>query len=592
MCVIIVILITSLYLLSSDITRTKEAYANYTHCLTFPPNPQDLSCLDYMQSCHNAHYMQNIVEPRDPEKGDFTPNDQNKTNVRNDILSKMRIATDNGRSLNGCAVVYKDFKNFEIDAKRQCPLGSNFMGVDKGCVVTIGTRNVHKKRDITIGKLSIGIERTTYKDALTEIVDTIDNWYYKPIAVPRTRLGKAISFNLNMPNINDYPHLHSVFAQYVDWYNARLNAFRNADFRGGYIMGKYEDMEEKKEKNGIVPILQKKFYGKYYTLFYKYTVKAGLKAFDEKEETIGELFIENNSLNTPKPRMDMQSDFVQNYPDLEEFVTSLDVSYRSKYIMDFIKKNKVRFSIILQVFNSENKNSKEPLTSMELFKYSGDGEKVENISKIFSKYRLADSPYTTNKQMLMAQPNISCFQIDCGEQQAWTIGYVNPKQVNCTNHPVYFTIQSGSQCNWQEWLRCYIVTSNDDPINLAGNLGDFDKFKQKHVGDYMLLWMCADHHDQFQNIQMTKDNVNPNPFAMDNIFTRKPDYTDEQWALHIWMTMSGDPAETAKFSEGYKEILPKLKGKSIMEFADYINVCKRCMSSVNHIPAGKANGCF
>lgn len=563
-----------------------ESYADYQHCLAYPPNYLDLSCLDYMQSCHNAHYMQNIVQPRDPEKGDFTPKDQGKTNIRNDILSKMRVGTDNGRALGGCAILYRDFKNFEIDQKRQCPLGSTFMGVDKGCVVQIGARNAHKKRDITVGKLSIGIERTTYKDALTEIVDTIDDWYFKPIAVPRTILGQAVSFGLNMPG-TDNPRLQNVLAQYGNWYNTRLNAFRNADFRGGYIMGKI--VEDNKEKKGIMPVLQKKFRGRYYTLFYKYTVKAGLKALEDKEETIGDLFIDNNSLKDPKPRMEIMSDFVMGYPDLNEFVTTLDGSYRSKYLMDFMKKNKVRFSIILQVFNSE---SPDPLFSMELFKYSGDGEKIENISKIFTKYRVAESEFTSNKKMMMDQPNIRCFQIDCGEEQAWTIGYVDPKRVDCGNHPVYFTIPSGSSCNWQEWLKGYVIVTNGDAINLAGNLGDFEQFKKKHMGEYMLMWMCAEHHDPFQNIQMTKDNINPNPFAMENIFFRKPNQTDDAWALNIWMNMSGDKIEAAKFSEGYKEILEKIRGKDEMAFEDYISLCKRCMSGVNYVPFAKTTGCF
>ena len=492
----------------------------------------------------------------------------------------MKLAVDaDGKSLGSCTTPYPEFQNFEIGS--ECYSGAEFNGQKIGCMVPFGKQN---EREVTLPGLSLlsFIKKKILVDTLMDVVDEA----YKRLFVgpPVNFLGKPADFSPNLPDIYSFPQVADVINSYKQYYNDNMKVFRSLPTRCGYIMGKnYYDFNFRDGKDDVIPVIQKKFGDKYFTLFYKYTTEA-LKGI--AVDNVADWITQDADWNSPKITANLISDPNDTYKTIDEFLNDKKTTYRDRYFIEFMKKNSSRFTIIVEVYNEFNK---DPIFTLGLVKYSRD-EDNRNFTKFFGKGHVTDK-YTSNKKIIEKQYDYKTFQIDCGNSGAsWVIGNL-PE--NCRSTPVFMAILNGNQCNWQNWLKGYIMVAQDDPIDLAAPIADFDTFKIKHVGQWMNVWMCAEEKDPFQDIQMTKSIFYLDPYKFYKIFNRENGQTDEQWAAFIYLNISGDLQTTsAKYTKTYKTLLGIVKGKNNISFDDYKMVCTDAIGNKQTIVTSQQMGCL
>jgi hypothetical protein len=285
----------------------------------------------------------------------------------------------------------------------------------------------------------------------------------------------------------------------------------------------------------------------------------------------------------------------QSTSDVQELIVSPDAGYRNQFLLDVMRYTRVRFSVILQVFNSKHKEgAMKPKFSLELYKYGKDKPDEEGVGMFFSKFRVRDSKYTSNKHLLRNQYKISIFAINCGKNapNAWTIsmpsrGRARGKELNC-NTPIYMTIPTPSiksktdknylntlktSCTWA-WMQKYegrILYSNDEPLDMSRDMGNVEDFENKHVGDMMLLWMKCEYHDPYQILQIVPWNVFADPHSLQNIMFRPQNADDQVWAESILKIMTG--SEDVRSTDEFKTLVEKLAGKQELDFQEYVDMC-------------------
>ena len=131
-------------------------------------------------------------------------------------------------------------------------------------------------------------------------------------------------------------------------------------------------------------------------------------------------------------------------------------------------------------------------------------------------------------------------------------------------------------------INCSLVYTQPELIN---------EFRKQHIGEWMNVYACADYHDPFYKIEMNKGDIMLNPFLFRSIFNRPENMTDDQWALFIWKTISGDDM-TAQHSETYKTLAQNVKGKTQLDFKDYVFACKNALASTQQMNTARNMGCF
>lgn len=429
------------------------------------------------------------------------------------------------------------------------------------------------------------------------------------VAGKRKNVRIHTQFSPKLPTSSQFPELSQVIKEYEQDYFTKYNAFLAAPTRCGYINGRIWDKDNQTTgKEAIIPIIQKRFGNKYYSLLYKYTTEAFKQL---KPKKLQDWYTKDFNWDKPEPKMDRMDDPMNMYSTIDEFINNPRETYRDPFLMSVMKTNKTRFSLIVEVCNQYNPN---PLVTLEFIKYSTDmvdrekddvasnsklndpvtkkrrNEILKDSMKWFAKWRLKDSPFTTNKRLLYEQFNCETFSIDAGPEQSWTIGYVG-KKPNCQDHRVFFTIPTGSSCPWQQWFQGNIVVSPDEAINLGGNIQDFNEFRKKHIGEWMNVWICAENDDPFQVMEMVKGIPNFNPYAFRDIFLRKPGQSDAAWAMYIWKTISKDGA-AAQYNDTYKALVKKVKGKNSITFADYRMACDAALSNTTTATTAREAGCI
>jgi hypothetical protein len=230
------------------------------------------------------------------------------------------------------------------------------------------------------------------------------------------------------------------------------------------------------------------------------------------------------------------------------------------------------------------------MLQLEFSRYSDDnGDKVGNW---FGKSRLRNTSMTTNKKLLRQQYDCEMFSISDGEPDfAWTIGFTRRGEVNCSDQRVFMCIPTGTKCDWQKWYNGHIAVSNDEPFNLAQKVEDFDGFKNAHLGDLMLVWVCSDVSDPFQNIAMMKDPM-INPFQMKDLFKRKQGWSDDKWAEYIFKTLTGQEKALFEHNNEYKELVKSLSGRNEIGFAEFGKVCQFASKEVSTKTVAISVGCI
>lgn len=575
------ILIFASWSLQTEISRYEEGppMPLPPMCSPFPPDPKNISCWDYLSTCQ-AKYFADVVQTKNPD-------DARK---RAFVLQRAKLATmPNGQSLGSCTIPYTDFRMFELT--EQCADGSKFHSKDVGCMTPFKAQNVRKEDAIKgVHVAGPGLKKTVRTDALMDGVREAFKRMEEGAVAPRDMIFPTMHYRPNLPNRENLPELAGIMGEYENFYNQKFAAFRTSNTRCGYVMGKvYITPDMKPIKNGKIdtmPLIQKKFGDRYYSMLYRYTQDA----YKNLEcNNLSEWFFNDPDYEKPVQRMELMTDPNTTYQQLDEFLKHKTMQYRNQYMVDVIKNNKSRFYIIIEV---GNQTAKDPIFTLQLCKYGIDmGKKKEiDLMKFFGKGRIMDE-FTSNKQLINEQFNVSTFNIDCGTEHAWTIGYTQPNGVNCQNHNVFMTIPTGKTCPWQGWFRGGIIVSNGAPINLASPIDNYDEFRKNNLGQWMTLWVCAENGDPFQEIQMLPGISNFNPYAFYGVFKRKEGQTDESWALFIWKTISGD-GDAAKYNETFQKLADKVKGKNILDFQDYLMVCDSALSNQTFIKTAMNSGCI
>jgi hypothetical protein len=400
-----------------------------------------------------------------------------------------------------------------------------------------------------------------------------------------------------MPNIGRYPKLASVIKAYQRYYARKKAEFDNATLRIGYTKGRVYTMMNPDGAIDTMPLIQQKFDGGYYTLLYKYTANSYTNSLTDETKSLADFFFKKMDKKTYYPMAPtIPGDPKQSFSDVQELILSPDAGYRNQFLVDVMRYTRVRFSIILQVFNSKQKadGAMKPKFSLELYKYGKDKPNEEGVGMFFSKYRVRDSKYTSNKNLLRNQHGIRIFAINCGKDapNAWTIampsrGRARGRELNC-NAPIYMTIPTPSikskvdqnylntlktSCTWA-WMQKYegrILYSNGDPLDMSKNMGNVEDFENKHVGDIMLLWMKCEYHDPYQLLQVVPWNVFVDPHGLQTIMFRPKDADDNLWAESILKIMTG--GEDVKSMEEFKVLVEKLSGKQELDFQEYVDMC-------------------
>uniref|UniRef100_A0A6C0BHI2 Uncharacterized protein n=1 Tax=viral metagenome TaxID=1070528 RepID=A0A6C0BHI2_9ZZZZ len=581
------------------VTNINQLKQNMELCLTFPPSKKatNTSCLDYVVSCKNKWFNDEVIK------------NKSKSEYRLATLNEMVMAMDSkGKNLQSCKLPYDMLKKYEMD-ENDCPEGSKFDAFNKSCVVKIGQKNSQRT----------GL-RIVKSDATMDFIDNIRERYFEGMKNPDITVGNTPQMT---PDKTIFPELNKQITEYENYYNSKTAAFREQKIRWGYIVGLEYSMDNPQGKLGNINVIQKKFGDRYYSLAYKYTTAAYKSAIESPN--LPSWFTEHMNWEKPKVRGEAMGDLTSTYKTPDDFIAS-DVTYRAEFILRTLEKTKGRVSVIIEVFNSKNPGN--PLISLEFMRHGRD---ENNIYKFFSRLRLVNSEFTSNKRLIEDQMNCRVFSINAGPSGSWHIGYTTPDQ--CGDNFVYMTIPTGQNCPWHGWFKGNIVVSNSDPVILGGNIADFESFKKNNVGDLMLVWMCADNNDPLQNIQISKDSLNFNPFLFKSIFIRKPGATDEEWAMYIYKTITNDgmkldieqtpapkieikldappaggplvpapvfnfppaiklPSDTAYMSKEYKMLVERVKGKNVLDFDDFLMVCNTAMKDSVRAKTAKEVGCI
>ena len=535
---------------------------------------------------------------------------------------------------NGCIMPYDLMKDFELDAA--CPRQRGRPNLLNGCVY-----NYTMNRD----RAGV-INDNNFHSVFERVIDEVGEPWYKSIsgrirAMPKSDIGpsdknilqntvkkifgpknqgfdiprdwvqrvnntanKVISEQRSldnvpiMPKIGKYPKLAGVIGAYQSYYARKKAEFDNANLRIGYTKGRVYSMLNTDGAIDTMPLIQQKFDGGYYTLLYKYTAKSYDNSVTDKTRSLAELFFKKMDEKTHYPlHPTILGDPKQSFSDVEELIVSPDAPYRNQFLIDVMRVNRVRFSIILQVFNSKHKEGAlKPKFSLELYKYGKDKDDEEGVGNFFQKFRVRDSKYTSNKVLLQDQHQISTFAINCGRDapNAWTIAMpsrsrARGRELNC-NTPFFMTIPTPSikskadknylntlntTCTWG-WMQRYqgmILYSNSDPLDMSKDMGNVEDFEDKHVGDSMLLWMKCEYNDPFQILQVVPWNVFVDPHSLQNIMFRPKDADDQVWAASILKIMTGNQGEDVKSTDEFKVLVEKLAGKQELDFQEYVDMC-------------------
>lgn len=539
---------------------------------------------------------------------------------------------------NACIIPYDLMKDFELDAS--CPRQRGRPNLVNGCVYeyttkkdkrgNISDKNFHsvfervidevaepwyssisgrirampnsdkapkKKNDAQklVGKIlgKLGPKKQGF--------DIPKNWEQRRINTSNQVISEQRSLNYVpiMPNIGKYPKLAGVIAAYQSYYAQKKAEFDSATLRIGYTKGRVYTMMNPDGAIDTMPLIQQKFDGGYYTLLYKYTAKSYANSVTDKTLSLAELFFKKMDKKTYYPMAPtIPGDPKQSFSDVQELILSPDAAYRNQFLVDVMRYTKVRFSIILQVFDSKHKadGALKPKFSLELYKYGRDKTDEEGVGMFFSKFRVRDSKYTSNKTLLRNQHQISIFSINCGKNapNAWTISMPSTsaargRELNC-NTSIYMTIPTPSikskadrnylntlktSCTWA-WMQKYegrILYSNDEPLDMSKDKGNVEDFEDKHVGDIMLLWMKCEYHDPYQILQVVPWNVFVDPHSLQNIMFRPKDADDQVWAASILKIMTGSQGEDVKTTDEFKALVEKLEGKQELDFQEYVDMC-------------------
>ena len=544
-------------------------------------------------------------------------------NIKIEVLRMMKA-----HGANGCIIPYDLIKDFELTDT--CPRQGGRRNLVNGCVYNY-TANRDKRGNISVfGEVIGDVGEPWYssisgrirampnsdrapkkKNDAQKLVGRLFGSKDKGFDIPRDWEQKKIDTSdkviseqqrLNyvpmMPNIGTYPKLAGVIGAYQSYYARKKAEFDSANLRIGYTKGRVSTMMNPDGAIDTMPLIQQKFDNGYYTLLYKYTASSFKDSVTDKTLSLAELFFKRMDKKTYYPMAPtIPGDPKQSFSDVQELILSPDAAYRNQFLVDVMRYTKVRFSIILQVFNSKHKEGAlKPKFSLELYKYGKDKDDEEGVGNFFSKFRVRDSKYTSNKNLLRNQHWISIFAINCGKNapNAWTISMpsrsrARGRELNC-NTPIYMTIPTPSikskadrnylntlknSCTW-DWMQKYegrILYSNGDPLDMSKNMGNVEDFEDKHVGDIMLLWMKCEYHDPYQILQVVPWNVFVDPHSLQNIMFRPKDADDQVWAASILKIMTGSQGEDVKTTDEFKALVEKLAGKQELDFQEYVDMC-------------------
>lgn len=538
---------------------------------------------------------------------------------------------------NGCIMPYDLMKDFELDAS--CPRQRGRPNLVNGCVYNytvnrdkkgvINDRNFHGVFERVIDEVAEpwyssvsgriralpNSDKAPKKNAIQNLAGKIlgklgpqnqgfdipRNWVKRVNNTANKVISEQRSLNYvpALPNISKYPKLAGVMGAYQSYYARKQAEFDSATLRIGYTKGRVYTMMNPDGAIDTMPLIQQKFDGGYYTLLYKYTAKSYANSVTDKTLSLAELFTKKMDKKTYYPMAPtIPGDPKHSYSDVQELILSPDAAYRNQFLIDVMRYTRVRFSVILQVFNSKHKaeGALKPKFSLELYKYGKDKPDEEGGGMFFSKFRVRDSKYTSNKNLVRNQHQINTFAINCGKNapNAWTIAMpsrsrARGKELNC-NAPIYMTIPTPSiksrvdkkylntlrtSCTWA-WMQKYegrLLYSNGDPLNMSRDMGNVEDFEDKHVGDIMLLWMKCEYNDPFQILQVVPWNVFVDPHSLQNIMFRPKGADDEGWAESILKIMTGSKGEDVKTTDEFKAIVEKLAGKQELDFQEYVDMC-------------------
>ena len=521
---------------------------------------------------------------------------------------------------NSCIIPYDLMKDFELDTS--CPIQRGRPNLVNGCVYNyttnrdnggvINDNNFHGVFERVINEvgepwyksISGRIQPLPKSDEVTKLLgrkrgfDIPQNWVQRMnnTANKVTHEQLSLDYVPIMPNIGTYPRLAGVIGAYQRYYAQKKAEFDTATLRIGYTQGRVYTMMNPDGAIDIMPLIQQKFDGGYYTLLYKYTANTYANSVTDKTLSLAELFFKKMDKETFYPiHPTISGDPKQSFSDVQELILSPDTPYRNQFLVDVMRVTRVRFSIILQVFDSKQKEgAMKPKFSLELYKYSKDKDDEEGVGNFFSKYRVRNSKYTSNKNLLQNQHNIKIFAINCGKNapNAWTIAmpsksWAQDKELNCSM-PIYMTIPTPSiksksdknylntlqsSCTWA-WMRKYegrILYSNNEPLDMSMDMGNVEDFEQKHVGDCMLLWMKCEYYDPYQILQVVPWNVTVDPHSLQNIMFRPKGADDQDWAASILKIMTG--SQDVKNTNEFNVLVEKLKGKQELDFQEYVDMC-------------------
>ena len=576
-------------------------------------------------------------------------------NKKNHILRMMKA-----HGADGCAIPYNHLKDFEIDTK--CPRNGRQPNSANGCVYNYTLRRDGNgiindwHFDNAIGGVVDDVAEPWYKSIDTRIrplpksdigpskaqrarekakaqhsanmrrigkllgkkdkgFDIPSDWQRRMNTLSNTVLNEQYSLNYVpiMPRIEKYPKLAGVISAYQSYYARKKAEFDNAALRIGYGRGRVFPMQNPKGVIDTMPLIQQKFHNGYYTLFYKYTSNTYANAVTDETASASEFFFKTMNDKYYPMHPNIPGDPKQSFRDVQELIFSPDKGYRSQFLLDVMRVNYVRFSIILQIFNSKHKEegAMKPKFSLEMYKFGRDHDDEQGVGNFFSKFRIHNSQYTSNKHLVHNQHQINIFAINCGNDapNAWTIamsGGGRSNELNC-NASIYMTIPTPSlkskknknylntlktSCTWA-WMQKYegrILYSNGEPINMSRNMGNVEDFENNHVGDIMLLWTKCEYHDPYQVLQVVPWNVFVDPHSLQTIMFRPKNADDQVWAESILKIMTG--GEDVRTTDEFKALVEKLKGKQELDFQEYVNMCDTYMLNTQTSKFATDVGCI
>lgn len=571
-------------------------------CSSIPLSSTPLSCLTFLKTCHKDYYDNVILKNRSKIDRDYLDlaamgGKVDISNIKDEetiklisVLGNMHRFQNDRSAYDVCVLPTKHLQSYEIDEDCLKDKGGYWLGGNVGCGIPIPDKVPSQQVRNSYNPRFAQEETPTFiNDNFMQFVNELDERNKSGLKPPKYVL--PFVNNVQLPDTNEFPELLNPIMKYREYYYQQKQVFETLQVRCGYINGIAYSYNKPNGENAIIPIVQKRFKDRYYTLIYRYATDAFRKS-SEISEGLSEWFEKDTNWDKPKPKFDVLVDPKNNYDNLDKFLNHKNETYRDRFLFDNIKNSPTRYSIIIEVFNSYNK---KPIFSLDLARYGSD---EKDISKFFSSGRVRDSEFTSNKNIIVNQFNLSLFSIknNGAKDVAWTIATNSP---SCSaDFPVYMCIPTADvcmpntpMCNWQKWFSGNIIVTNDYPINLNGQISDFDNFKKKHIGEWMNIWAYAEYNDNFQNIEMNTGKYVMNPYAFRAVFNRPNNISDDKWALLIWKLISGDET-TAEYSQTYKDLIKKVKDKQQLEFDDYVFACKNALANGQQKPFALSMACI